>query len=106
MVIGGIVLASFGGIGFIAGSALLAAGNAQNDSKCIPDFPCNLPPEDHSFEIAGVVTLVTGGIMLGVGIPLILYGSKRVPVKPEPHAARLMPEVRVGPRGGTLRWQF
>lgn len=106
MVLGGILLASFGGIGFIAGTAMLVGGGTQGESQCIPDVPCNPVPEDHSLQIGGVVTLVLGGVMLGVGIPLIMYGSKRVPVKPAPAAARLMPDLRVGPRGGTLRWQF
>jgi hypothetical protein len=106
MVVGGILLSSFSLVAFVAGAAMLSADSGESDSQCIPDVPCNPAPEDHTLRTAGVVTLITGGVLLGVGIPLLLYGSKKVPVKTAPPAARFMPEVRVGPLGGALRWKL
>jgi hypothetical protein len=106
MVITGIVLTSVGAAGFILGLGMLSvAAELSAGDQCFPDLPCN--PRDHSGLVTGgLVAAIAGGVAAAVGVPLILYGSKKVPVTPEPRAARLAPEVRLGPLGGALRWQY
>jgi hypothetical protein len=112
MVIGGIVLTGVGGIGVLAGLLMLSAAETRSMfAKCIPDVPCN-PPDHSGLETGGVVTMIAGGVAVAVGIPLILYGRKKVPVKPEPPtagfapAARFAPDVSIGLHRFALGWQF
>jgi hypothetical protein len=106
MVIGGSVLTGVGGLGVLAGLLMLASAETRsNASKCFSNLPCN-PPDYSGLAIGGVVAVVTGGVALAVGIPLILYGRKKVPVKAEPPRARFAPAMLIGLGSGALRWDF
>jgi hypothetical protein len=108
MLIGGVVLTSFGAIGLLAGSSMFSASSRESFERttCVPESFCP-PPEDHAgLRAAGMITLIASGVAIAGGIPLIIIGLKRVPVKPEAKSAHLRLEVRVGSPGGVLRLQF
>jgi hypothetical protein len=49
--------------------------------------------------------LIGGAVALAVGIPLLIYGAKKVPVRPE--ATALAAPAWVGAPGGAgWSWQF
>ena len=98
MMAGGIVLISVGGLGLIIGSALtLSAG-----SSCTFDFTGNCT-RDTSAQTAGYGMMIGGLIAAGVGIPLLVYGVKKVPVQGEvpPQAAWIG-----APAGQGWQWKF
>ena len=71
---------------------------------------------DETQLAVGVVTLVTGFVAIGVGIPLGIIGGKREPVKDKPADQPSLPtapeapktslELVVGPSSAALRATF
>ncbi len=119
---GGVLLVSFGLVGVVAGSAMIGAHEPTQDENDIPPcfddtgsgacgggftgpIPIVYKP---GMRTAGIATLVGSAMSIGVGIPLIVLGAKKVPVLDDDaaKAAKLTPTVRVGSSGATLTWQF
>ncbi len=74
---------------------------------CLTTARGNLDPrapadQGHCYSTVGF-TLAGLGLVSG-GIIGILYGSQRVPVTEE--RSSLVPSVAIGPRSGSLTWQF
>ncbi len=74
MMAGGIVLLSAGGLGLVIGSivALSARCGFTVFGGCNPDTTA---------QSAGYGMMIGGVIGIAVGIPLLVYGAKKVPVK-------------------------
>jgi hypothetical protein len=98
MMTGGIVLISAGGLGIIIGSTVaLSAG-----SSCTFDFTGSCT-RDTSAQTAGYGAMIGGIISLAVGIPLLVYGAKKVPARGDvpPRAAWVG-----APAGQGWQWKF
>lgn len=96
MVVGGSILTGAGGIGLIASIYLL---NSSSVTCSVDGSTCS----DNGKKTAGFVVLLVSGAAIGVGIPLIIAGRKKVPPKPDPGATATL---HLGPRGGALAFQF
>jgi hypothetical protein len=93
----GIVLASVGGIGFIGGSVLFSDGQDKTPIYCETSMGTTLcGRQDDSGRVAGGVALmIIGGLGVGVGIPLAIWGGSRA-----------KPELRVGASSASLTWRY
>lgn len=99
MMVAGIVSLSAGGVAFFVGAALVAEAN---DQVCF-DGNC----KDEDLEIAGIVTMVGGGALIALGIPLLIVGARKVPIEGaerEEASKPWVPEVSLGPTSATARW--
>ena len=68
--VAGIVTVSLGGVGLLAGtSAAISARSVCGSSGCIKQ------------DTPGIALGVAGAVLLGAGIPTLVYGARRVPVK-------------------------
>lgn len=110
MMVGGIALTAGGAIGFFTGTALLASASQRYEIYC--DYGgytsvCERLP-DEPRQVAGVLVSVAGGIMLAVGIPLWIIGSKKVPVKSESEkpSAERQASLSIGPGSAALTVRF
>lgn len=105
MMAGGIVMISVGGLGLIIGSALALSSG----SSCSFDFSGSCS-RDTGAQTAGYGMMIGGIISVAVGIPLLVYGAKKVPVRPEgapaPAAALATPAWIGAPAGQGWQWKF
>jgi hypothetical protein len=98
LMIGGIVLTSAGAVVLSIGAVL---AGAENQSDCVCDeLGCDCGSSDEE-QTTGIVLIVSGLVGVGVGIPMIVIGAKKVPDVSEPQAA-----VLLGPGSAKLRVQF
>lgn len=100
MIAGGVLLISLSSIGLIAGSAMVSAGDSGGAFTCT-EFGCSRPG-DSTLKGGGVAAIVIGLVALGVGIPLLVVGSQKVPDRDE---ARL-PAVRLAAGSHGLALEF
>jgi hypothetical protein len=99
MMVGGIVLLSAGGLAMVIGSSLAL----NNGCTAFDGFGCS---SNGDSQTAGYGVLIGGAVALAVGIPLLIYGSKKVPVRAEAPTAP-SPSAWIGAPGGAgWRWQF
>jgi hypothetical protein len=84
--VGGIIMASVGPVALIA--ALVAKGAQEScDQRLTSDYPSHvLPPSERyrvkecdSYSVPMYTLGIAGAVITTVGIPLIVYGAKRVP---------------------------
>lgn len=120
MVVGGVLLLSFGMVGLIAGSSMVGAHEPTSTNTTTPCVACPFDGGNGSstpqvilkpgFQSAGIATLVGSVVAMGAGIPLIILGSKKVPLTDDTSsaakAAKLTPTVHIAPASATLVWQF
>lgn len=112
MMVAGIVILSVGGVGFVVGGALVAEAN----DDCF-DGSC----KDEEMEVAGIITMIAGGSLVALGLPLTIVGARKVRVDGAPtdsdaddddddddeeDAGRWVPEVSLGPASGSVRLRF
>jgi drug/metabolite transporter (DMT)-like permease len=93
----GIVGVSLGGIFLIAGAIVASTGGCDEFGDCT------------STNWGAVAGLTVGGIIgIGVGIPLIIYGAKRVPAgMPAAEIVdHVLPAWAGAPHGNGWRWTF
>ena len=98
MMVGGIVLLSAGGLAMVIGSSLALTST----SSCTFQGFCS---SNDGAQAAGYGVLIGGAVALAVGIPLLIYGAKKVPAQPDATA----PTARAwigAPGGAGWRWQF
>lgn len=97
MMKGGIVVTSLGGLSLIVGATVaLAAGCGFTIFGCNPD---------RSAQTAGYGMMIGGIIGVAVGIPLLVYGAKKVPINASTEATAA--SKWVGAPGGTgWTWAF
>lgn len=87
--VGGIVLTSAGGLAILYVGAT-AMGGCEGDC------------EGHANVVRG--TLIGGAVALAVGIPLLIYGAKRVP--PETAGATPLPKWAGAPSATGWGWSL
>lgn len=92
MVIGGSVLTAGGAVGIGISALMVFQGISVSGSQC---SDCTINGK------GALAAFVLGGVGLGVGIPLIVIGRKRVPPKSAPVAS-----MHVGPAGGVFALAF
>jgi hypothetical protein len=110
------IVAAVGGVAtLITGSILMSVAKERVDVyRDGPAYCCSI--DDAPLRNAGIATLVTGGIVAAIGIPLWMIGGRRVPVHkatteapgaaPPKAPASTAPLLRVGATGASLSWQF
>jgi hypothetical protein len=110
------IIASIGGVAtLITGSILMSVATNRIDVyRDGPAYCCSI--DDAPLRNAGITTLVIGGIVATIGIPLWMIGGRRVPVRrtttdapgaaPPKTPASAAPLLRVGTTGASLSWQF
>jgi hypothetical protein len=98
LMVGGIVLTAVGAVTLSIGAVLASASN-QYDCACT-ELGCDCGVSDDN-ETTGIVLIVSGLVGVGVGIPMIVIGAKKVPAVSEPQAS-----VLLGPGSAKLRVQF
>jgi hypothetical protein len=107
MMITGFTMAGIGVGGVITGALVFAFSQAvQYDGaiECI-QAPCysGYSSSPSAGEVGGVAAMVSGGLLIAVGLPLGIYGSGK---KPREDQASPVPQVSLGPTGGRVRWTF
>lgn len=108
--IAGIAMVSVGPIALLGA---LAAKNAQErcDTNLENDYPDHrLPPSEryrveecNDYSVPLYVFGIGGLVLTAAGIPLIVYGAKRVPLKPPSASLHLQPWASPGSGGLRLR---
>lgn len=95
MMVGGIILTS-------AGAIMLTLGGVVYSSS--QNIVCDIGSDcrDEQGERAGLILALAGLAGIGVGIPLIVVGARKVPATPEPPSAALL----LGPGGLSVRGKF
>ncbi|MDI3283763.1 hypothetical protein, partial [Polyangium sp. 15x6] len=116
MMIGGILATTAGIVGVLAGSAIASTAANQIPIYCDSDFGPTIceTRADETQQAVGYAILITGVVALGVGVPLWVIGSKRVPVKSDettpstttPAAPQTSLRLLVGPTSAGLRVTF
>ncbi len=97
MMVGGIVLLSVGGLGLVIGSSLALSSTTTCDFG-----GCS---SSGGSQTAGYGVLIGGAIAVAVGIPLLIYGVKKVPARPDATAPAAAAWVGA-PGGAGWSWQF
>lgn len=100
MMIGGAVVAGLGALGFLAGLVDYLAAETFCTSLSSQGFERGSCVD--TYHIIGAAGMVTGGVMLAVGIPLVVVGSR----KGQPKGTLAVPDVRIGVGQASLRWEF
>lgn len=95
--VGGITLAATGAIAFLSGTLLFSDGQEKTPVYCTTSISTTLcGRRDDSARIGGGVALmILGGIGVGVGVPLAIWGGSRP-----------KPQLRVGATSASLSWQY
>lgn len=103
MMVGGVVLLSVGGLGLVIGSSLALSSSAS--TTC--DFRFGgCSSSSGGSQTAGYGVLIGGAIAVAVGIPLLIYGAKKVPARAEDPTAP-SPSAWIGAPGGAgWSWHF
>lgn len=94
---GGILLTTLGGVGMVSAGVL-----ASTAATCID---CTSQSQDTKAFVA-LAMLIVGGISVGIGVPLIVHGGKRVPRAPDEPVARWAPAWIGAPGGAGWQWRF
>jgi hypothetical protein len=94
MMVGGGVLTGVGGISLLISSFTASTQVGDCFDNCKDRGPM-------------IIGFLVGGLAgLAVGIPLLVYGAKRVPVKAAPDAARGLPAWAGAPGGAGWTWRL
>jgi hypothetical protein len=101
---GGIVLVSLGAVSSLVGAVLLSS--SETCSYLYSGTNNNVTGCAHDKRTSGIALTVAGLAGIGVGIPLIVWGAKRVPVGGGPAVASNAAVLRVGPASGNLAVSF
>ncbi|MDI1481741.1 hypothetical protein, partial [Polyangium sp. y55x31] len=115
MMVGGILATTAGIVGVLAGSAIASTAANQIPIYCDSQFGptiCETRTDETQLAV-GYGILITGVVALGVGVPLWVIGSKRVPVKSDettptttPAAPQTSLRLLVGPTSAGLHVTF
>lgn len=89
------------------GAALVVGGVSSMVSGSVLFWLNGRNVVDAALSVHGPDTaaIISGGILILIGIPLIAIGASRVPVGPE-QVARFVPRVTPSRGGGALTWAF
>lgn len=102
---GGIALVSAGGLAMAIGAVVALDASSHCDFSFSFDTVCHT---DTAAQTAGYGVLIGGIVAVAVGIPLLVYGAKKVPVKADaaPAAALAIPKWVGAPGGAGWQWKF
>jgi hypothetical protein len=106
--VGGAMSVAIGMGTVLLGSYFVASAAGRIDVYCdMPSIPCAHKDDGTRMTVGGVM-MGLGGLLGAAGVPMWLFGSQWVYVpKSEKRPARLeLPELRVGPAGGSVSLQF
>jgi hypothetical protein len=105
VLVSGIVATSLGGVGLLVGGTSLALSGASGTEVC-ENGSCHpaTDSERSNMRTVGWVGLVSGVVLAGVGIPLIVVGAKRRPAESNEQTAEL--RLLATPGGGALHLTF
>ena len=104
MMITGFSMVGVGVGAVITGAFIYSASQNIVYGLCVTEEQCNSTPRSAQAGAAGgIAAMVSGGLLIAVGLPLGIVGSAR---KPRKDQASPVPQVSVGPTGGSLRWTF
>jgi hypothetical protein len=105
VLVSGIVATSLGGMGLMMGSVALVIADASSTQVC-ENGSCHPATESdrEGMRTVGWVGLVSGVVLAGVGIPLIIVGAKRRSLEPSEQTAEL--RLLATPGGGALHLTF
>jgi hypothetical protein len=111
--IGGIVMVSVAPIAFLVA---VAAKNAQKDcdDALERDYPDHVLPTSERYRVDKCngysaplyVFGIGGALMVGAGIPLIIYGAKKLPDAPPRAGLRVLPWAGVASGGVRLQLEL
>jgi hypothetical protein len=87
----GLATLSFGAFAYMMESSI------QYDVADCMDTCASRP----THSIGSVATMIAGGTLFAVGLPLGIYGATK-----QPRGDDAMPEIAVGPSSARLRWAF
>ena len=99
MMVGGIVLLSAGGLAMVIGSSVALTSS----TGCTFNGFCS---SGEGSQAVGYGVLIGGAVALAVGIPMLIYGAKKVPARPEAATALAAPAWIGAPGGAGWSWQF
>jgi hypothetical protein len=103
MMTGGIVVLSAGGLAMAIGGVMVAGAS----SHCTFNFDSpNFCTTDTSTQTTGYGILIGGIIGVAVGIPLLVYGAKKVPVKVDGAPEAATAKWVGAPGGAGWQWKF
>jgi hypothetical protein len=119
MMVTGIVLTGVGVIALLSGAIVYTSANTQQtyDELCSGDF-CRYEDRDDE-KVAAAAVMIAGGAAIAIGIPLLVVGARKVPVRGGAGAPPGEPERRdrddveegetslvISPRSTGLRMTF
>ena len=82
MMVTGIVLTGVGVIALLSGAIVYTSANTQQQYDVLCDNGSYCSYDDHEDEkVAGVAVMIAGGAAIAVGIPLLVIGARKVPVR-------------------------
>jgi hypothetical protein len=108
LMIGGIVMVSIGPLALLG--ALSASNSQENcDQALESQYPDHVVPaydrsaldRCDSYTLPIYVLGIGGAVLVGAGVPMIIYGAKNVPVKKQTGSTQLIPWAT--PRSGGLQ---
>ncbi|MEJ7728754.1 MAG: hypothetical protein WKG00_06020 [Polyangiaceae bacterium] len=81
MMVTGIVLTGVGVIALLSGAIVYTSATTarQYDTLCSGDV-CSYENRDGE-KVAGVAVMIAGGAAIAIGIPLLVIGARKVPVR-------------------------
>ena len=111
----GIVLTGVGALGLLVGAVVYSKADTDEDLVALCDVDgefssgCGASQDDiDGRKATGAGLMIAGGVGIAVGIPLLVVGARKVPVKQDTQQQKA-PEasfLRVGPRGASVRFAF
>jgi hypothetical protein len=106
--IAGIIATSAGAIGLVAGGVVAAAAHDATLIYCDTNLGLTeCGAKDNAARMrAGVALLIAGGVGVGVGIPLWIFGGRRVTAHDKEKETPAAPAMTLGLGSASLRWKF
>jgi hypothetical protein len=100
MMVTGIVLSGIGGVSGLMG--LLYYAMADSSTCDSSSYSYSSTCDADTYRTLGTVMLVSGGVMVAVGIPLAVIGARRVPARSTGVVAPPVLTARLGVGPGSL----
>jgi hypothetical protein len=99
--VAGIISTAVGGLLFPVGIAIYSRQD-QYACDCIGPESCDCGQDDS--ERTGAILMITGGVLLAGGIPMLVVGARKVPADPAPQSPTAT--LLLGPAGASLKGRF
>jgi len=106
LMVAGIVLTGVGAVAAVAG--VIVATDAEEERY---DGYYGYQTVDEDKRVAGIIVGLVGLGLIGAGIPMIIVGARKVPVKDAPEQpaeqqGRALPTLRLGLGAASVGWQL